>query len=198
VRGTVTRRRVIFRSGAASLAALIALGVGGCSEDATADPTQGSRWPAAAAGGACQLLDYETVAEQTGTRFDTAGAATKDETFTCALTQAGRDYPDLTLAVTATIADQVIFTATVTPSGATAVKGLGTIAYRVGIAASTKTPVKSGPGVEIGWLSANGRLMIMRYTSATGTTAGQIDDLTPKLVALADLIDRAGPSPASI
>jgi hypothetical protein len=160
----------------------------GCDSDASRGPGRVSQWPAAAAGGACQLLDYDSVAAQIGTRFDTAGAAAEDETYTCALTLAGQDYPDLTLAVTATEADEAIFTATVTPSGSTAVKGLGRVGYRIGIAASAK----SGPGVEVGWLSGNGRVMIMRYTFAARTSGSQVDELTPKLIALAKHVDQIG------
>ena len=202
MRGTITGRSAGVRFWYGLWAALVALTASGCGEEASAISGRGPQWPAAAAGGACQLLDYEAVAARIGTRFDTAGAASKDETFTCALTQAGRAYPDLTLAVTATSADEVIFTATVTPSGSTAVKGLGKIAYRVGLgeaalAAAAKTmPDKGsrtpGPGVEIGWLSANGRLMIVRYIFAPGATAAQVAELTPKLVALAKLIDHVG------
>ncbi len=145
----------------------------------------GSQWPPGAAGRACQFLNYDAVAATLGVRFDTAGGASKDETYSCALTQADNEFPDLTLAVTETEADEVIFTATMIPSGATRVNDLGRIAYRVGVAA-----VKgSGPGIEVGWLSTYGRLMVIRYTFPAGTTSAQINEFVPKLVALAKRIE---------
>ncbi len=157
----------------------------GCEIFGAGEPDRRGELPLAAAGRACELLDYDVVETQLGTRFDTVGGADKDGTYTCALTQAGSEYPDLTLAVTATAADEVIFTATVTPSSSTAVKGLGRIAYRVDIAPSGS----SGPGVEVGWLSAHERLLIVRYTFPPGTPAQQVDDFPPRLIGLSQQIE---------
>ncbi len=145
----------------------------------------GSQWPPGAAGRACQFLSYDTVAATIGVRFDTAGGASKDDTYTCALTRADNEFPDLTLAVTETEADEVIFTATMIPSGATRIANLGRIAYRVGFPAARG----GGPGIEVGWLSTYGRLMVIRYTFPTGATSAQINELTPKVVALAKRIE---------
>ena len=183
MRGTMPHRVAI------ALIAGLAMLAAGCDRGAAADAGRRS-WPPAIAGRACQLLDYDGVEAHLGTRFDTAGGANRDATYTCALTQAGHDYPDLTLAVTASAADEVIFTATVTPSGSTVVKDLGRIAYRVAVAPSGS----SGPGVEVGWLSAHERLLIVRYTFPKEATAQHAAEFTPKLIALAHQIDQSLPA----
>ena len=174
-------------SGAALTLALATL-TAGCGGDATADPGPEltRNWPAAVAGGACQLLDYDTIKATLGTRFDTAGAGQRGETYTCAVTAAGVEYPDLTLAVTATKADPVIFTATVVPSGSVAVTGLGRAAYRTRLDPAGK----SGPRLEVGWLSGNQRLIVLRYSFPAKAPAADADALAPKLVELAKQIDQ--------
>jgi hypothetical protein len=172
VRVTVLRRCL------PGLFASLVLFLAGCDNEAAADPSQ---WPAGAAGAVCQLLEYDHVAERIGVRFDTAGGGEKDGTATCALTQQGHDYPYLTLALTPSAADEVIFVATVQPSGATRVKGLGLIAYRLDVNGGGK----AGPAVEFGWLSAKGRLMILRYAFGPGAAEADVDALVPKLLALA-------------
>ena len=164
----------------------------GCSGDANADsggPTHPSgtqtRQPAALSGGACQLLDYDVIEAITGVRFAVAAAATSAATFTCVLQPDGAGLPDLSLAVTATEADMSVFRSTVIPKGATTIEDLGKVGYRTGVPASAA----AGPGVEVGWLSGNQRLMVLRYHSATGTAQGDVDALAPKLVDLAKKID---------
>lgn len=165
------------------LVAVLALVLTGCGRDAAADPGRTSQWPAGAAGAVCQLIEYDTVAERLGVRFDTAGGAEKDGTATCALTRQGDEYPYLTLAMTPTEADEVIFVATIQPSGSTRLKGLGLIAYRLDVAAPSGG--KAGPAVELGWLSARARLMLMRYAFEPGASRADVDALVPKLVGLA-------------
>jgi hypothetical protein len=164
---------------AAAIALLI--GLAGCDHVAAADPA----WPPGVAGRACQLLDYDLVADVLGTRFDTAGGAAVNGTFTCAMTQAAHEFPDLTLAVTGTIADELIFTATMVPSGSRTVKGLGLTAYQVDVNPSGT----GGPGVEVGWLSPKRRLIALRYTFPAGTAAAQADDMSTRLVTLAQRIE---------
>lgn len=167
----------------AALAVLLsvapAVALAGC--DRGSDPPL----PAAAAGGACRLVNYDTVAAKLGTRFDTAGSARDGETYTCALTAGEHAYPDLVFAVTASHADAVIFTATITPSGATPVTDLGVVGYRIRRAGSAA----SGPLCEVGWLSANARLMLVRYTFPPQTPDQQADELLPRLVDLARILD---------
>jgi hypothetical protein len=167
---------------AAALAALLT----GCGK-AGADPGTTVQWPAAAAGRACQLLDYDEVTESIGTRFDTAAGANAGATLTCALTVEGKDFPDLTLAVAPTDADELIFKATLTPSGSTKVNDLGRIAYRVQIQAANK----HGPTVEIGWLSDGASFVVLKYTFPAGADAAQVSAFAQKMIALAHKVDEA-------
>ncbi len=165
-------------------AALLAL-TAGCGTSSSANPAP--QWPAAAAGRACQLLDYDQVSQLIGTRFDTAAGADAASTLTCALTMAGADFPDLTLAVSPTDADELIFKASLEPSGSTKVKGLGRIAYSL----TTGAADKHGPSVEVGWLSDGSSLVIMKYTFPAGADAAQVAAFTAKLIALAHKVDEA-------
>jgi hypothetical protein len=144
-----------------------------------------SRWPAGIAGGACLLLDYEQIEQVIGVSFDVSAAGDAVETFTCVLQQQGASLPDLTLAVTPTTIDSVVFKNTVTPKGATAVANLGRVAYSAVIAGGAS----AGPVVEVGWLAGNGRLMMLRFRFPTGTAAGDATALAPKLVELGKKID---------
>jgi hypothetical protein len=171
------------------LAASTVLAASGCSGNANAvadkAPTSAAsatRPPAAVAGGACQLLDYDVVEAELGVRFALAASAA---TFTCVLQPVGADEPDLTLAVTATLADESVFRASVVPKGATVLSTVGKIGYQIGV----PTAAGVGPGLEVGWLSANQRLMLLRYHSAEGTAAADVNALQPKLVELARKID---------
>lgn len=180
---------------AATLALTAALGsllVSGCSGNANADSGDRGRpagtpapRPAALSGGACQLLDYDIVEAAIGVRFAVAAAAANAATFTCVLQPDDASVPDLSLAVTATEADMSVFRSTVIPKGGTPIEDLGKVGYRIGVPASAT----AGPGVEVGWLSGNQRLMVLRYHSATGTAPGDVDALAPKLVDLAKKID---------
>jgi hypothetical protein len=167
------------RAALAVLLTAAAVALAGC------DRAPAAPLPAAIAGGACRLINYDTVAAKLGTRFDTAGSARDGETYTCALTAGERAYPDLVFAVTASQADAVIFTATVTPSGATPVKDLGLAGYRIRRGGSAG----GGPQCEVGWLSANSRLMLVRYTFPPRTPDDQADALLPRLVDLARTLD---------
>jgi hypothetical protein len=153
--------------------------------DAASAPA--SRQPAAVAGGACQLLDYDVVAAAIGANFAIAASGTNGATFTCVLQPSKGSLPDLSLAVTATEADPYVFRSSVVPKGATVIEDLGKVGYRLPVAAGAGT----GPGLEIGWLSANQRLMVMRYRAAAGTAGTDLDALVPKLVDLANKIDMA-------
>jgi hypothetical protein len=172
---------------------LLLLTVAGCSgASASADggaaspsPTA-SRWPAALAGGACQLLDYDVIATAIGVQFDVAAAGTTSATFTCVLQQTAASLPDLSLAVTSTQADATIFKTTVVPKGAPPVANLGKVGYSAAIPAAAA----AGPGLEIGWLSGNQRLIVLRYHSSSGTAPGDVNALLPKLVDLAKKIDQ--------
>jgi hypothetical protein len=154
-------------------------------DKAPTTPASATRPPAALAGGACQLLDYDVVEAELGARFSLAASATNATTFTCELQPAGASEPDLSLAVTATLADETVFRNSVVPKGGTVLTDLGKIGYQVGVPASAGV----GPGLEVGWLSANQRLLVLRYHSADGTAAADVNALQPKLVELARKID---------
>lgn len=161
----------------------------GCTRQAVAEPGAGELdhdWPAAIAGGACTLLNYETVEAATGTRFDASAAAETSDTNTCALTVDGSAYPDLTLAVTPSEVDDGTFRAVMVPPGSAPVAYLGTEAYRTTEAAKNGT----GPVVEVGWLSENGRLMVLRYTFPPQAVEADVAAVASRLAELAKLVDR--------
>jgi hypothetical protein len=143
---------------------------------------------AQAAGGACQLFDFEGVAQTLGVRFDTAAAAQQGETFSCVLGQDAASYPDLTLAVTPTTVDPLVYRAAVQPRGAVAVPDLGRIGYSRPVRA---LGADSGPGVEVGWLAGNGRLITLQFRFAPKATDADVAALTPNLIALARLIEES-------
>lgn len=176
--------RVLVLAGAAVLAL-----AGGCGsgDDGPRMRAVPPRPPAAAAGGACELLDYAVVEQVLGTRFEVSAAGRQNATYTCVLQPSKASLPDLTLAVTPTAADAAIFRSTVTPRGGTAVTGLGKAAYRLPVAAAAKR----GPGVEIGWLSSNNRLMMVTYTTPAGTAPAAAAEAGAKLLQLAQKIDKA-------
>ncbi|SDY48055.1 hypothetical protein SAMN05444365_102392 [Micromonospora pattaloongensis] len=141
--------------------------------------------PASAAGGACHLLDYDVIEQATGARFDVAVATRREQTYTCLVRARAASRPDLVLSATETSADVEIFTEDVVPRGAKPVKGLGKAGYRLAVPAASG----QGPGVEVGWLSGNGRLLTLRYTLGTGQDAAA--ELSTRLVTLAQRVDAA-------
>jgi hypothetical protein len=145
-----------------------------------------SRGPAAAAGGACYLLEYDTIQQVLGASFDVAAASEAGETFTCVLQAKGESFPDLTLAVTATGADAAVFTSAVQPKGAAPVPGLGKIGYTLTAPAGGG----AGPGVEVGWLSGDGRILVLRYRCRATTGVADAGALAPKVIALARKVDQ--------
>ena len=171
---------------------LMLLMIGGC-DVLTGDPAptpEGTPEPrvAAVAGGACQLLDFTLIEESIGVKFEVSAAAQQDATYTCVVQRAGSSLPDLLLIVTPTTVDTPIFRNDLMPQGATLVTGLGKVGYHaVGKAGSGR-----GPIVEVSWLSANNRLMTLRYTTVAGTTPADATAFAAKLVTLAKKIDQIG------
>lgn len=184
-------RRASIRRLAPALVAAVVLLAGGCAKlgDA-ADPGASSSplafdWPAGASGAACGLLDYGVVARDLGVTFDTAGGAHVADTYSCVLTRAGHDFPNLSLTLSSTTADDLIFTISVAPSGSTAVKGLGRAAYMLQLPASSG----HGPAIEYGWLSARPRLGTVRFTFQAGATGADLTAMTSKLLTLAKRVE---------
>jgi hypothetical protein len=153
---------------------------------ASVTPSTAPSTPAALAGGACLLLDFNTVAKQLGTVFTVSASADTSGTFSCVLQESSGTYPRLTLSITATDLSPADFTAEVKPKGSTSVAELGKIAYEAR-ASATKS---AGPVIEVGWLSGNDRLIVFRYEFPTGTSAAVSTALAPKMVSLAKIVDQ--------
>jgi hypothetical protein len=147
-----------------------------------------TREPAESAGGACLLLSFEQVADVIGVDFAVSAASSSGDTYTCVLRRVETQLPDLALAVSPTLADPGVFGTSVAPKGSAPVGDLGRVGYSRSLPASAPD---TGPGAEVGWLSGNQRLMMLRYRTPPGTPAGDPTALIPKLVALARKIDQA-------
>lgn len=139
---------------------------------------------AASSGGACRLLDFAVIEEHTEIRFDVAAASERGDTRTCVVRATDASWPELTLTVTDTSIDVPTFTADVLPGGATKVSKLGQAAYR---RTGAKT-AKHGPTAEVGWLAAEDRLAMLRWTcppdgdrATAGAVAARLVDLARKL-----------------
>lgn len=176
----------------AAAGALAVAGVAGCTKAAAQAPPPpaslvATQWPASVAGGACQLLDYATIEAATKVRFDVAAASQQGKTLTCVVQHSDASRPDLMLAVTATTADPAVFRSTMVPEKAQPVSGLGKAAYKARIPAS-KT---QGLGVEVGWLSADKRLVTLRFTFPPGAGSAEADAMATGLVNLAKKVDKA-------
>jgi len=154
---------------------------------AAEEPVKPFRWPAATEGGACLLLDFDVVEQVIGTSFDVAAKGQANETYSCVLQRAGAGAPDLTLAVSGTNADPAVFRSTVAPKGSAPVDQLGVQAYALAVPAAAG----SGPGVEVGWLSGDNRLLVLRYRSAPKNPADP-GALTPKVILLAQKVNAIG------
>jgi hypothetical protein len=131
------------------------------------------------------------IAKTLGLRFEVAAAtehsAKGRKTQTCVLQAMKASRPDLLLTVTPTTADAAIFAEMLRPDPAKPVKDLGEAAYRVGV----KAGKDHGPGAEVGWLSADGRLVVLRCLLARGAAKATARALEAKLVTLAKRVDTA-------
>jgi hypothetical protein len=178
------RARLLWLTGVGLLA------VAGCGDsgEETPDPVRVPpvvQVPAASAGGACQLLDYPTIEEITGVRFDVSAASRHSTTQTCQVRSEAAAHPDLLLSVTTTKANVETFTEEMAPGGSKSVGGLGKAAYRL-----TRAPAKGhGAGVEVGWLTGDGRMLSLRYTLAADGDRAAADAFAEKLVTMAKRLD---------
>jgi hypothetical protein len=89
--------------------------------------------------------------------------------------------------VTPTVADTGLFHDKVIPKSATVLSELGKLGY----SRTLPDAGGAGPAAEVGGLSGNGRLMVLKYRSTPGTSAGDVTALVPKLVDLAKKVDQA-------
>jgi hypothetical protein len=156
--------------------------VAGCDDSPLFRPTAGQ------AGRACQAVEYDVVEAALGVRFDTANAAQVDDAYSCELSQAGQPFPDLAITLAGSPADELIFQTTVEPSGTTPVENLGRRAYQLTVAPATD-PAPSGPGMQVGWLSAAPRIVTLRYTSPAGASPEEVAAMAPRLVEFARAIE---------
>jgi hypothetical protein len=142
--------------------------------------------PAGAAGGSCQLLDYEEITQDIGLSFDIAAASQVGQTYTCVVEREGAPLPDLTLSITLVQnLDIPTFKSKLVPSGATMLGDLGKVGYTRNIPAATG----AGPAVEISWLAGNQRLITLRCRLAGDAPAEVSGALPGKLLTLAHRID---------
>ena len=148
-----------------------------------------TRPPAAAAGGVCRLLTFETVGRTVGTVFDVAASSGAPGTSqTCVLQKVGSSAPDLVLTVTpAPGLTAAVFGESYVPAGGTALTGLGLEGYRL----VTRTGTAGGPRVEVGWLSASGRVLGLAYTLATDEDPSLTGQVVERLVVLGRGVDAA-------
>jgi hypothetical protein len=184
------------------LAVLAGGGLTGCGSDkppkreptaqTVAIPARGAdRPPAAAAGGACQLLDFFAVEQLIGVQFEVAASAQRDTTATCVLQKSGAGYPDLTLAITPTTVAAAAFKASAAPAGAADLAGLGQAAYKLVRPAPAADPAAPGPAVEIGWLTRTSQLMVVRFRLPADKLQSDADGMVPQVTDLAKFLDPA-------
>jgi hypothetical protein len=152
---------------------------------ATPPPKPVSVAPAAAAGGACQLLDWDMIKASLGLTFAVAAAGRQGETYTCVTQGRGASLPDLMLAVTATAVDASVYTSSIQPKGATPVPGVGKVAFSL----LTPATAGAGPAVEIGWLAGNSRIIDLRLRLPEPATPDKATAMLPKMVDLAKKVD---------
>lgn len=148
-------------------------------------PSKPTPQPASLAGGACLLLDYGTINKALGTDFDVAASAEKSDSFTCVVQSSTASLPDLTLSITATDLTVSDFKSDVVPDKSTKVSGIGKIGYEI------EHPASGGNGatIEVGWLSGNGRLIVMTYGYPPDVKPDPA--LAPKMDDLARAVDGA-------
>ncbi len=145
--------------------------------------------PAAAAGGACILLDFGQIEEKLGVHFDVAAADAAGVTSTCVVQAEGSTRPDLVFSVLErTAADAGVFLATVKPEKGEQVDGLGAAAYRV-----VHPPVPgAGPAVEIGWLTKDQQAKTLLFTFPANPPAPDGEKLADRLVELGKALESVG------
>jgi hypothetical protein len=145
--------------------------------------------PAAAAGGACQLMDFYAVEQLVGIKFEVAASAQKDSTATCVMQRSSASYPDLVLAVTSAAVSVAAFKSTAVPAGATELAGVGQFAYQLVRPAAGTDPNGPGAAVEVGWLTRKGHLMVVRYRLPAQEPQTAAQGLLPKMADLARFLD---------
>jgi hypothetical protein len=155
---------------------------------ATATAPPAGQRPASAAGGACRRLTFARVREVLGVEFQVAasgGAAATSQT--CVLQQVAEPDSDLLLTVTpAPGVTARAFRDSYVPSGGVTLDGVGRAAYRVVV----RAPGSPAPRVEIGWLSATGRVLTLARTLGVDEDPNFTGQVVDRLATLAADVDR--------
>jgi hypothetical protein len=179
------------RSRSALIAAVALLALAGCNNRDKADdealpPVELVEQPAASAGGACILWDYDFINTKIGVTFDVAASDQVDDTSTCVVQTEAADWPDLSVSVVeSTKATAKQFLSDLKPDKAVTLKGLGKAGYRL----NTGSSGNHGPSVEIGWLSEADQLQTLRFTFPKGPKAADVTAMNDKLFDLAKAMD---------
>ncbi|WP_430783809.1 hypothetical protein [Actinoplanes sp. G11-F43] len=173
----------------AVLGAVVLFAVSGCTSDqekpvvvepAPSEPAV--EVPAASAGGACILWDYDLIEQMLGIRFEVAASDQVDDTSSCVVQKLDKPWPDLSLSVVeTTAANAEVFLDDRMPAKATKLKGLGRAAYRY----YGKPAGEHGISSEIGWLSEAKQLQTIRLTFPKGTTGAQAKTMDAGMLDLA-------------
>ncbi|HWS33296.1 MAG TPA: hypothetical protein VN408_11195, partial [Actinoplanes sp.] len=130
--------------------------------------------PAASAGGACILWDWELIEQTVGIRFEVAAADQVEDTSSCVVQKLSEPWPDLSLSVVETTkANAEVFLAERMPKKAAKLKDLGRAGYR----AYLQPAGEHGISTEIGWLSEAKQLQTLRLTFPKGTPAAEVKKL---------------------
>jgi hypothetical protein len=126
-------------------------------------------------GGACLLLGDEVIGQHLQLDLPVAATRTLDHTHACVRRPEAGPVPELVLTITPATVDVPTFVEHVKPPGATAVSELGKAGYH-------------GPGLEVGWLSGDDRLLSLTLTPPAGADP---DRFAAGLLDLARAVDRA-------
>ncbi|MGH8879595.1 MAG: hypothetical protein ACRD0P_19975, partial [Stackebrandtia sp.] len=140
---------------------------------------------AAESGGVCEYLDFASLKKATGQAFTVAEAGGGKEVSSCVVQTTQGSFPDITLTKAKTATDAKTYEKEIPPKDHDEVKELGKAAY-----SAVRKPVeKSGPVVEIGWLT-KGHMYSMRYTTTANTPGAEADASVDALVDVARDADK--------
>lgn len=155
----------------------------------TPHPDSGSASPtgkAADAGGICEYLDFAELKKATGQSFTIAEAGGGEVVTSCVVQTTEGSFPDITLTKAKTATDKKTYESEIPPKDHDEVKDLG----KTGYSAVRKPVEKSGPVVEIGWLT-KGHMYSLRFTTVSGTPSAEADAAVDALVDVAQAIEKA-------
>lgn len=164
--------RVLGAAAAAALLTSMAAGCGAVDEadssdgdDSQSGPMEGETTDAAAAGGLCEHLTFDSLSEATGEDFSVAESGGDSEVTSCVVQTTAGSFPDVTLTKAQTATDTEIYEAEIPPDDSESIDDLGDSAY----GAVRDAVDGGGPVVEVGWL-AEGQMYSLRYTTTSEAT----------------------------